>query len=649
MPRDVLVDVKPVPASSYIYPNAALLWPFAVINALLRFQSIIGIIRICKRVADQLLRLASVMQPHIYERLTNDKSIRLLKLHSGDSNGPISCSLQVVHLNQLPAFSAISYTWGSDRLSHMVKCDGLELRTTASSHRVLHEICQSEHRGDLLWIDAICIDQSCPAERARQVALMRAIYSKSATTFVFLGEPSEPGHLALELGEKIIEMTRKFETRTQITEGNIEAFGLPSAESACWRALDDLFCQPWFGRVWVMQEYILSCEVLMVYGGVWKPSDFYVSVCSALAKPEHDGYGLTEILRKIREKSISQFWNPETFFLRSYLRLSELEVKRQYVKKGLSTLNPLFRQTGVKATDPRDYLYGVLGLLEESEANHPDLFPDYGLPVRETYIKAARYLLNKEGLVYLLRMVGFPQSISPLPSWVPDWSKSKQWSTLDLSQVNEDFSAGGNLAAVWRLSGNQTPDKLIIHGIIADTIDKIEKIFNYSTLPWSEGKARFIWGTAQMIKQSAAAAAGPSLAKTHIKTLTFGQSSSTLPSSEHDSASQVAEPFYHDDQWNMATAEEKNLIGGSVARVHVESAMLGFCLTRLGSVGRVPYNARIGDKICFFQGISKPFAIRSQEGRPNEYELVGDCYIHGKMCGEIFQGELPDVQEIVLV
>jgi hypothetical protein len=91
---------------------------------------------------------------------------------------------------------------------------------------------------------------------------------------------ANPGNqeLGCGAGEQNRRNTKKFEPGVQIVVSKLE---LPPTESPHWSALYDLLCQPWFQRVWVMQEYILSHEILVLYGGVWKPSDFYVSINEA--------------------------------------------------------------------------------------------------------------------------------------------------------------------------------------------------------------------------------------------------------------------------------------------------------------------------------------------------------------------------------
>jgi hypothetical protein len=42
-----------------------------------------------------------------------------------------------------------------------------------------------------IWIDALCIDQGCNAERGHQVQRMGSIYSNAQEVFVWLGDHGE--------------------------------------------------------------------------------------------------------------------------------------------------------------------------------------------------------------------------------------------------------------------------------------------------------------------------------------------------------------------------------------------------------------------------------------------------------------------------
>ena len=60
--------------------------------------------------------------------------------------------------------------------------------------------------------------------------------------------------------------------------------------------------------------------------------------------------------------------------------------------------------------------------------------------------------------------------------------------------------------------------------------------------------------------------------------------------------------------------------------------------------------AKPGDLICVFVGAQTPFLVRHVGGNgmgDQRYELVGECYVHGIMDGEVVFEE--DLQTFILV
>ncbi|PVH94356.1 hypothetical protein DM02DRAFT_602592 [Periconia macrospinosa] len=54
-----------------------------------------------------------------------------------------------------------------------------------------------------------------------------------------------------------------------------------------------------------------------------------------------------------------------------------------------------------------------------------------------------------------------------------------------------------------------------------------------------------------------------------------------------------------------------------------------FAITRNGDMAWVPSVTRLGDRICWLAGCGVPFVVRGVGN--GEWELVGDCYLHGRM------------------
>jgi hypothetical protein len=52
-------------------------------------------------------------------------------------------------------------------------------------------------------------------------------------------------------------------------------------------------------------------------------------------------------------------------------------------------------------------------------------------------------------------------------------------------------------------------------------------------------------------------------------------------------------------------------------------------------VGLAPQGTIVGDEIWIFVGAATPFAIRRIDG--GSYKLIGNCYVHGVMQGELME------------
>lgn len=179
-----------------------------------------------------------------YKPLVDDPSaLRVLLLHpSTDMSATIHCGLEDVRLSDfeldpLYQFTALSYVWGDTRSMVIICVDNLEFKVTHNlfhALRDLRDVAQSR----LLWIDAICINQSDIHERNRQVSIMGKIYSLAQQTIIYLGQGSTEDKLAVEL--------------LQDPSSSISDHQLVGS------VLRSILDRPWFDRVWTFQELVLS-------------------------------------------------------------------------------------------------------------------------------------------------------------------------------------------------------------------------------------------------------------------------------------------------------------------------------------------------------------------------------------------------------
>lgn len=301
------------------------------------------------------------------------EEIRLICLQPGSYQDPIRCEIFHASFDLEIMYGALSYTWadenGDASLSESVKCaysDEMEYRSlsvTRNCAAALRRIRGSSQE-KILWVDAMAIDQSNFLERSHQVGVMDQIYSKASLVVVYLGE--EPLGLT-EPGLWLDDRRRRI-------------------------ALEKLFSRPWVSRVWVIQEFALARKAMLVMG------------------PE--SCVLDEALfSRIRGRA------------RVYkLRVPGPLAWDPLVGRTDGTLALLDMARNCHATEPRDKVYGIMGLA--SDSFRAALKVDYSLSMEEILLRTAEAIIIAEGLDIL----AYASSSSDrklldtgLPSWVPDW------------------------------------------------------------------------------------------------------------------------------------------------------------------------------------------------------------------------------------
>lgn len=125
-----------------------------------------------------------------------ENSVRLLELLPDVDN--VKVIVRCVSLaTDVPAFEALSYTWGTEAPTETIQCmkssekgELFSFAVTPSLHTAFEclRATAGKHQSRWLWIDAICINQQDNDEKARQVPLMADIYSTAQRVVVWLGK-----------------------------------------------------------------------------------------------------------------------------------------------------------------------------------------------------------------------------------------------------------------------------------------------------------------------------------------------------------------------------------------------------------------------------------------------------------------------------
>lgn len=337
-------------------------------------------------VLDSIGKNESLSSKHgsvVHRTLTGQDEVRLLHLSpssSGD-NQALHGNLLPSHLFLRPEFTALSYTWAdtsgdrSLRETIFIGSEWTPLPITSNCAAALRRL-RSRTEVRVVWVDSICIDQDNTGERSHQVGLMRDIYSNARRVIIFLGEDGNEqtpeGALMSRMGE--------------------EAFYAGNRAQFTWTrerdyvALQALFCRPYWSRIWVIQEVLLSKEAVVVLGGSSVP-------LSNILRGQMSGHTIPHVF-----PSWTQLTGPS-------------------VDGDGDAASELFMKTAsCHATDPRDKIFALLGLVQG--AHLEGLVADYTKGSEDVYTGIAAYFLIRHGQSNILKWATLSKG---LLSWVPTW------------------------------------------------------------------------------------------------------------------------------------------------------------------------------------------------------------------------------------
>lgn len=314
-------------------------------------------------------------------------------------------------LGLIGLYEALSYTWGDPSPTQRILVDGKDTFIAKNLEVALRYLRLADETR-MLWIDALCIDQSSNEDKNLFIPFMHKIYGSAFGTVVWLGEASDQAERAISLLEAADAEAAEASAREQ------NAFQpLMSPKRICetedlMQALCDLGSRPWWTRVWIRQEIVCSRRAITIQCGQrlieWKK----LQNC------------LERIWSKLgREKLFRPAIHPVCSMIVSSSRMKKSSNLYEALKVGRSA----------NATDPKDKVYAMLHLTDE-ESN---IAVDYNKSVVQLYIDVARYLLEtSDTLLALLfsdrccgpveQQLGLGISkVCGLPTWVPDWADNR--------------------------------------------------------------------------------------------------------------------------------------------------------------------------------------------------------------------------------
>lgn len=141
-------------------------------------------------------------------------------------------------------------------------------------------------------------------------------------------------------------------------------------------------------------------------------------------------------------------------------------------KDGLDLLKTLYHLRSSHVSEPKDKVYGVLGLASDAELVVP--FPDYSLSLEQVYINLLKSMTDVREDLDWLTLAGDLGDSSDLPTWCLDLAKKSPLISMNTSRSMSEGKTYGFCAAKRTLpvvEFNSAPLRCAILGFVVDIVD----------------------------------------------------------------------------------------------------------------------------------------------------------------------------------
>ncbi|KAK2004386.1 HET-domain-containing protein [Colletotrichum falcatum] len=473
-----------------------------------------------------------------------ERDFRILSLAPGKLDEPLRGELLVrpidtyineagKHEGELPesadSYEAISYVWGSDDKPRRITTPaGAEVAITENLYHCLRRI-RLEDRPRLVWADALCINQADGGEKESQIMLMHDIYVSARRVLAYLGEEADGSGEAVELIERYwrVSLPNPLNAGARAFVEGLLSEPVPDAPAGGeadlppqgddrWMAVSRFWNRPWFRRVWVVQEFILARDVLMICGDKTVTWSRLWPATVALEEPESPPWPLVDAAGEEIKGAADLMTNMAQrlrFYQLGSMRGNSGEHGHEHEggccgghgdhehgehddhdehdeakqaeqgedeewesededgedeDRSTDLLSLLLSFREVEATDPRDLYFALLGLA--SDGDREEFRPDYSATFEQTALRFARTLLHEPFSEELLDHAGTVLNGEGFPSWIPDFRRP--WRRMTVADA-ADSSAAGETDFDFGLDPNEAEDVLLLKGVRVDTITHV--------------------------------------------------------------------------------------------------------------------------------------------------------------------------------
>ncbi|KAK3614284.1 hypothetical protein LTR56_027351 [Elasticomyces elasticus] len=570
------------------------------------------------------------------------REIRLLHLLPGSWEEPLCCDLQVVCLDDYPDYQGLSYVWGAPGIVKTVRC----------------------------------------CERSHQVSLMGEIFSRASEVYVWLGDSLSEKDIdditprVLDNGKEVDwlgETARDLSKWSALSEWESETlaafeilhllsldghwmekpvfvadeagiYHIAEDMRLAWEATLKLLRLSWWTRIWVVQELVLAKKATLVVGSVSAPWHLIEDFCRSYL--EHLPPGAC-CHSSVTWKMSSDLWQ-DIVSLRlatwTFYMVKNEVLQAQQKQSSVAFLQLLWLLRYKQATDPRDKVYGLLGLLHGQR--HTLLVPDYSISTADAFTRCTRALIDADNSLGAL--IG-PRLHHPgLPTWVIDFlPQENSGSVLFFQNLSQRISSSAvfNACGTQELRVSSNLNNLCLWGFRFDTVRR-------TAMPWQSGLV------AQTLEEWEHCAA---TAKVHRKSDypdgrgwadVFWRTMirDTMRKLERNGGGEVRRASPGDERAYLSfrrwlSGQPGTLDTDETSQAAISSFRKAFHIATQDQYLFTTHKGYLGlgdapeadDEIWILDGGRVPFLLRPYPDDSDHagcFSLVGDCYVHGIMDGE---------------
>ncbi|CAI6226788.1 unnamed protein product [Periconia digitata] len=492
----------------------------------------------------------------------------------------------------------------------------------------LHSLPETAY-GMGYWIDALCINQEDVLEKNHQVKRMMNIYALARAVVVWLGPEMEEDDKAI----------RAMNTTYRDTSQNNKIITPPSFEENDWDALYRFMKKPYWTRLWIVQELAANHNNTLFLCGTKRLTRQMIKMaadcCNKLLRDDS----------RFPLKGQKDIWS----ISRRMYCLVDLEVDRS-INDTLGKVLGLSRDS--IASDPRDKVYGIRGILPEAIASQIE--PDYShnITAYEVFTSLTTSIIKSTG--NLNNIIYGAKFSTGWSSWVPD--QHLPFPRNHVKYLHQSSACGNERARFIILDQDSTRNPtLCVKGIRVDAIDGI------AASPTLENEPIYPRHTHERYKGQVANAIGKALILNHPKV----RKNPALLKLPWDIENRISQSTWSDilsdenfqkfrqfqninkdfpmsgqpfESYFPAHSQKRNKALGYHLRLAVLSLMgRKLITTTTGYIGLMPEDVENGDVIAVILGCDFPVLLRPFG---TAYRVVGECYVHGIMSGEFFKARV---------